>query len=131
MPEAPPDLRRPASLLAALGLLAAETVALAGLTGYLVYADVVSDATTFQGAIGLTLFTALMAALLGLLTWSLFHGRGWARGPAIVVQLLLVPIGYYMVTGGLPALGVPVIAVGVIGAGVLLAPATRAAVGRK
>jgi hypothetical protein len=130
MPEAPPDMRRPASLLAALGVLAAETVALAGLTGYLIYADLVSDATTFQGAIGLTLFTALMAGMLGLLTWSLFRGRGWARGPSVVLQLLLVPIGYYMITGGLPALGVPVIAVGLIGAGALLAPATRASMDR-
>jgi hypothetical protein len=92
-----------------------------------VYADLVATATTVQGAIGLTIFTALMAALLGVFAWSLHRRRRWARGPAIVLQLLLVPIGWTMVSGGQPALGVPVIALGLIGAGTLLAPATREA----
>ena len=44
-----------------------------------------------------------------------------------MLQLLLVPIGWTMVSGGQPALGVPVIVLGLIGAGTLLAPATREA----
>lgn len=119
MPEAPATLRW------AVGLLAAQAVGLVGLTIVLVYADVVATATTPQGAIGLTIFTALLAALLGLLAWSLLRRRRWARGPSIVLQLLLVPIGWTMINGGQPLLGIPVIALGLAGAGLLLAPATR------
>jgi hypothetical protein len=127
MPEAPAAVRGPATLRWAVGLLAAQAAGLAVVTVLLVYADVVATTTTVQGAIGLTIFAALMAALIGLFAWSLHRRRRWARGPAIVLQLLLVPIGWTMVGGGQPALGVPVIALGLIGAATLLAPATREA----
>jgi len=127
MPEAPAAVRSPATLRWAVGLLAAQAAGLVVVTVLLVYADVVAATTTVQGAIGLTIFTALMAALLGLFAWSLHRRRRWARGPSIVLQLLLVPIGWTMVSGGQPALGVPVIVLGLIGAGTLLAPATREA----
>ena len=126
--DGPPDrVRGPATLRWAVGLLAAQAAGLAVLTVLVVYADLVATATTVQGAIGLTIFTALMAALLGVFAWSLHRRRRWARGPAIVLQLLLVPIGWTMVSGGQPAFGIPVIALGLIGAGLLLAPATREA----
>jgi hypothetical protein len=38
--------------------------------------------------------------------------------------------GYTMTTNGLPEVGVPVLVIGLVGAGTLLAPATRAALGR-
>jgi len=72
----------------------------------------------------------ILAALMGGLGWMLWRRRAWARGPAIVLQLLLVPIGYTMVSGGL-WLGLVVMAVGLCGAGTLLAPATRASLGMK
>jgi hypothetical protein len=61
----------------------------------------------------------------------LHHRRGWARGPAIVLEMLFIPIGYYMTTGGLAWLGLPVMALGLVGAGLLLAPSTRTALGLK
>ena len=129
MPEAPP--REPATLRFAVWLLAGETVVLLAVLIFLLYEAVTGAADTAQGALAVTLYTAVVAAILGGLAWALHRRRGWARGPAIVVQMLLIPIGYTMATSGLPALGVPVILVGLVGAGTLLAPATRAAIGRK
>lgn len=82
-----------------------------------------------QSAAGTAVFAALMAGLLGGLAAALGRLRAWARGPAIVIEILLVPIGYYMITGGIAWLGVLTMAVGLIGAGLLLAPSTRTALG--
>jgi peptidoglycan/LPS O-acetylase OafA/YrhL len=70
--------------------------------------------------------TAVLLALLG--RW-LARRRRWARGPAIVLQLLALPVAYFMITGagGLAtrAGGVLIAAVALVGAGLLLAPSSR------
>ena len=74
-------------------------------------------------------FPAALAVLLGWLAVTLARTRAWARGPSIALELLLVPIGYYMVAGGSAWLGVPTIIAALATTGLLLAPATRAALG--
>jgi hypothetical protein len=69
------------------------------------------------------------AVVLALLAWQLRARRAWARGVAIVLQLLLLPLGYALLTTGAPLIGVPLIAVGVVGAGLLLARSSREALG--
>jgi hypothetical protein len=128
MPEAPP--REPATLRFAVWMLAGETVVLLAVLVFLLYQDVTGAADTAQGAAAVTLYTALFVVVLGGLAWALHRRRRWARGPAIVVQMLLIPIGFTMAASGLPALGVPVLVIGLVGAGTLLAPATREAMGR-
>jgi hypothetical protein len=120
----------PVTLVWGIRLLAVEAAAFL-LVLFLAYADLTADADSAQGALAVTLYTALMAALMGMLGWALWRRRAWARGPAIVVQLLLLPIGYTMATGGLGWVGLVVMAVGLCGAGTLLAPPTRAALGMK
>jgi hypothetical protein len=111
----------------AIVVLTAETVALAALVAFLLYADLTAPADNVRGAVGVTLYPAVIAAVLGFLTLSLHRRRAWARGPAVVLNLLMLPIGYSLTVGGLPWLGLPVMAVGVCGAGLLVAPSTRAA----
>ncbi len=113
----------------AVRVLAAQTVLLAGVAALTVYADLTAEANSLRSALTVTGYVVMMAALFGLLAWSLHRRRAWARGPAIVLELLLVPIGWYMVSGGWPWLGLPVLLVGLVTAGLLLAPATRAALG--
>ena len=117
----------PASLRWALGLLAGETAVLTVLVALLIYADLTATAASTSSALGITVFTAVMAALQGGLAWALYRRHGWARGPAIVLQLLFVPIGFSLASGGLPAFGLPAVVVGLAGAATLLAPPTRAA----
>jgi hypothetical protein len=115
----------------AVWALVAETVGLVALVVYLVYADIAGGAQTVRGAVMVTLFAALTAALFGTLALALLRRRAWARGPAIVLQLLLLPIGYSMAANGLAWVGGPVIALGLAGAAALVAPATREALGAR
>lgn len=134
MPEEPtptePPERAPASLRTALLLLVTQTVLLGLITVFLVYANISGQGASLMTAIGATLFAALLTGLLGLFAWSLFRRRAWAHGPAVVLQLLLVPIGMTMLFGGQPVLGVLAIVIGLVGALSLLAPTTRGALDR-
>jgi hypothetical protein len=118
-----------ATLRAAVGLLAAQATVVALIVAFLVYKDFTARAASLRDAMIVTGFAALIAVLLGVLTLALAHRRAWARGPAVVMELMLLPIGWYMVSGGLAWLGVPVFALGLLGAGLLIAPATREALG--
>jgi hypothetical protein len=130
-PPGPTPQPSQATLVWAVRLLAAEAAALFLLVIFLAYEGLTAAAGSAPGALAVTLYAALMAALMGGLGWMLWRRRAWARGPAIVLQLLLVPIGYTIVSGGLWWLGLVVMAVGLCGAGTLLAPATRASLGMK
>jgi hypothetical protein len=119
----------PTTLKVAVWLLLLQAAALALLTLYLVYLDVTATSSSVEGAVSTTVFVGLMAAAFTVVGVSLSRRRRWARGPAIVVEMLQVPIGYTMLTHGLPVVGAPVLLFGVVGAGLLLAPSTRRALG--
>ncbi|GAA1773728.1 hypothetical protein [Luedemannella helvata] len=113
----------------AVRVLAAQTVIVAAVAALTIYADLTAESSSLRAALTVTGYVLMMAAIFGLLAWSLHRRRPWARGPAIVLELLLVPIGWYMVSGGWPWLGLPLLLIGLVTAGLLLAPATRAALG--
>jgi len=119
----------PGTLRWAVWLLGAEAAGLLGVVVFLIIADAGASGPSLQGGIVVTVYAALMATVLAGLSWALSRRKAWARGPAIVLQLLMLPIGYYMATGGVVLPGLVLIAVGLAGAGALLAPATRAALG--
>ena|SRR5215467_2040767 len=120
-----------ATLRTAIVLLGVQAIGLVALVVRLVYADLTSTSTSVAGAAGLTAFAALFAALFGLFVWALAGRRAWARGPAIVLELLLLPIGYSLVTTGLALLGIPVLLLAGSTAALLLTPSTRAALGAR
>jgi hypothetical protein len=119
----------PLTLRVAIWLVLAEAVAMVGLLVYLVYADLSGTATSGRSALLVTVFAATTAAAFAGLGWALVRRRGWARSPTIVLQLLLVPIGWSMAGDGLAWLGVPLVIAGLACAGALAAPSTRAALG--
>lgn len=84
-------------LLVAAGVLAAETV--------------VGRSTDASGA-RLTALLALAAGVgLVLVARSLARRRRWARAPALVTQLLLLPVGFTVVQAGDAPIGVPLLVV--------------------
>ena len=113
----------------AVRLLFLQAAGLAVVTALLVYLNLTAKATTMQMALSITGYVALMTAAFAFVGVSLSRRRRWARAPAIVIELLQVPIRYTMLTNGLPALGAPVLLLGLAGAVLLLAPATRRALG--
>ena len=130
VPDTPDPL--PASLIWAIRLLWAEAAGLAALTVFLVYEDLTADRTELVSALFVTAFAAAGAAALAFLGRLLAQRRAGARAPAIVLQLMLVPVGYYMTQAGLGWLGIPLIALGLLVCGLMLTPAsTNALVDRR
>ncbi|MEV0713962.1 hypothetical protein [Asanoa sp. NPDC050611] len=119
----------PTTLRAAVWLLFAQAAGMVVLTAYLGYEVLTADATDITSALLLTVFAAFGAVALFLLGRALGHGRAGARGPAIVLQLMLCAVGYYMIQGGLAWLGVVLIALGLGLCALMIAPATSRALG--
>jgi hypothetical protein len=117
----------PATLRWAVWLLLAEATGLLAVSGVLAFDAVATTSVSVTSAIATVVFTLLIAVLTGWLGRSLARLKRWARGPALVLQLLLLPIGYSITTNGVAILGIIVIVIGLGGVVTLLAPATRAA----
>jgi hypothetical protein len=114
----------PPTLRAAVGLLFTESAAVVAVV---VYNGLTSTVASWRDAIIVLGFAGFLAAAFGGLGWSLSRRRSWARGPAVVAELMLVPIGWYLATGGQVWLGVAVLTLSLVGAGLLVAPVTREA----
>jgi len=80
-------------------------------------------------AVAVAVLLAMFAIVLAALGWQLVRLRSWARGPAITLELLLLPVAYPMVTGGIAWLGIPAMVAGLACTGLLVAPASRQALG--
>ena len=119
----------PRPLRWAVWLLRAEAVAVGLVAAFLLYEDFTATATDLVSALLVTAFAVGGAVALWAIGAALNRCRAGARAPAIVLQLMLLPIGYYMVQGGLGWLGVPLIALGVLVCGLLLNPQTTRALG--
>lgn len=119
----------PTTLSWAVRLLRAEAVALGLVAAWLVYEDLTAEALDLTSAVLVTVFAAAGALALWALGTALARRRAAARAPAIVLQLMLLPIGWYMIQGGLGWLGVPLMALGVAVCALLLAPASTRAFG--
>lgn len=108
-------------------LLRGEAVALGVLAVFLVVQALLASVVSVVSVAFLTVFAAGGAAALWGLAVALIRRRAAARAPAIVLHLLLLPIGYYMVQGGLAWLGIPVAALGLLVCALLVSgPTTRA-----
>ena len=111
-----------AALIVAVQGLAMLTLGLALLVG-----SVAGNPDSLVGAILIGVLAAMGGGGLLLCAWGLRHRRRWSRSPALVWQLLMIPVGWYQVQGGLRWLGLSLVAVSALGALLLLVPtATQA-----
>ena len=121
--ELPPTLRW------AVWLLFGQAGALSGVTVYLLIESLTGRAANIAVAIGLTVFAAAGVAAMIVLGRALSGRRAGARGPAIVLQLLLLPVAFYMIQGGLTLLGVALLILGLTVPALLVSPPTTRALG--
>jgi hypothetical protein len=68
--------------------------------------------------------TAIFAIGLGLVWRGLYRRRRWARSPAVLTELLALPLGYNACGNGVWWVGVPLLGCGVLGLVALFAPST-------
>jgi hypothetical protein len=127
----PAEVRPPAPtlLVGAAVVLVEGAVVLAGAL-YLVVQSGTGDpedpVSAWLGA-GLALVAAAGLLAVGA---GLRRRRGWARAPALVTQILLLPVGVPLLQGEQPAVGVPLTLLAVAGLVALLLPATGRALRR-
>ncbi|NGM13793.1 hypothetical protein O3597_01920 [Verrucosispora sp. WMMA2044] len=119
----------PVTLRLAVRLLRGQAVAVGLVAAWLVFADLTATTTDLTSALLVTAFAIGAAAALWALSGALLRRRAGARAPAIVLQLMLLPIGWFMIQGGLGWLGVPLIALGVGVTWLLVSPPTTRALG--
>ncbi|SCG63165.1 hypothetical protein FBZ33_5238 [Micromonospora sp. A202] len=117
----------PVTLRWAVRLLWAEAAVVGLIAVWLIWADLTATTTDLLSALLVTVFAIGAAVVLWALGRALLRLQAGARAPAIVLQLMLLPIGWFMIQAGLAWLGVPLMALG-LGVGWLLVspPTTRA-----
>ncbi|WP_018830638.1 hypothetical protein [Salinispora tropica] len=117
----------PGPLRWAVLMLRGEAVAVGLIAGWLLWANLAAPTVDLASALLLTGFAAGAAAALWALGGALARRRTGARAPSIVLQLMLLPIGWFMIQGGLGWLGGPLMALGLgVTALLLSTPTTRA-----
>ncbi|GAB3858842.1 hypothetical protein GCM10029963_59200 [Micromonospora andamanensis] len=119
----------PVTLRWAVRLLRGQAVAVGLVAGWLIFANLTATTTDVTSALLVTAFAIAVAVALWALGGALLRRRSGARAPAIVLQLMLLPIGWFMIQGGLGWLGVPLIALGVGVTWLLVSPPTTRALG--
>jgi hypothetical protein len=74
-------------------VLVAETLVLLGLSGFLIYQLAVDSSDSMASAVGLVVITVIATTWIAATTIGFFQGRSFARGSALVWQLLQAAVG--------------------------------------
>jgi hypothetical protein len=121
-PEAPPAVRRAALVVAV------EAVALAAVAGWLLWLTVGSSAESVGRAVAEVVYVGFFAVVLGAAAVGLWRVSGWARGPVIVLQVLLGLFGFTSAfQADRPLIGVPILALAALELWLLFTPEARLA----
>ncbi|MFD8208380.1 hypothetical protein ACFV2S_18545 [Streptomyces sp. NPDC059695] len=120
---------RPARLAAAAGVALVEALGLLAGGVYMLVRALADGGDVTSGVTGGVTVIALglipLAAARGL--WTM---RSWSRGPAVITQILALPVAWQMLqTDGVIPFGIAVAALAVTGLVLLVNPATTEALG--
>jgi hypothetical protein len=117
---------RPPQLLAAAAFAALEGLVALGFGVVEIFQVRLTRAVV---GIGVAFFMVGFAVLLGVAARGLLHGRRWARSPVVVVQLIMLPVGWSFRGGQTTWVAVVMITVALITLVLVLHPrSTRALV---
>jgi hypothetical protein len=105
-----PRAEAPRTLRWAAMVVGVEAVAVAAGALFLLYLVLTSTADSLSRAIAEVVVIGAGAVLLAAAAVGLWRVAGWARGPVIVLQLLLAALAYTTAfEAGQPAIGLPVL----------------------
>jgi len=125
---ASPRTEAPRSLRWAAVVVAIEAAALAVGALWLLYLVISSTADSVAAALGEVVFVAAGAAVLAAAAVGLWRVASWARGPVVVLQLLLAALAYTAAfQAGEPAIGLPVLVLVAVELYLLATPESRLA----
>ena len=117
----------PRTLRWAAVVVGIEAAALAVGALWLLYLVVTSTADSVAAAVGEVLFVAAGAAVLAAAAVGLWRVAGWARGPVVVLQLLLAALAYTAFQAGQAAIALPVVVLVAVELYLLATPESRMA----
>ncbi|MFI6336894.1 hypothetical protein [Streptomyces sp. NPDC050535] len=130
-PDTPSAEPRPGRLTAAAALLALEGLVLAAGGVYVLVLGLTGDPDDRQQAVtgGVTLIVLALLPLLA--ARGLLLRRGWSRGPAVVTQIMALPVAYNLLQADSLAIpgGIALAVVAVTALVLLVNPATTRALG--
>ena len=110
MQDLPPAaVVQPPALVVLVALVAGQGIGLVGLAAFFLVELMVASATSAARAVMAALLTLLAGFGLVAVARGLRRGRRWARAPALVTQLLALPVAVGLVQGGRWYVGVPLI----------------------
>jgi hypothetical protein len=104
-----------------------EAAALAVGALWLLYLVLTSTADSVAAAMGEVVFVVAGAAVLGAAAVGLWRVAGWARGPVVVLQLLLAALSYTAFQAGQAGIAAPVVLLVAVELYLLATPESRAA----
>lgn len=130
-PDAPTTEPRPGRLTAAAALAALEGLALAVGGVWMLVLGITGDPDDRQQAVtgGVTLIVLALLPLLA--ARGLLLRRGWSRGPAVVTQIMALPVAYNLLRADSVAIpgGIALAVVAIVALVLLVNPATTQALG--
>ena len=126
-----PTTPRPGRLTAAAALCGLEALALVASGVYLLVMGLVGNPDSPQQAEAAGITVIVLGLIPLLATRGLLLLRGWSRGPAVVTQIVALPVAWTLLqsTGALIPAGIALAAVSVAGLVLLVNPATTQALG--
>lgn len=110
--------------------VAGEALALFGLGSWLAYGSLTLTPANTDIAQGSTAYFLTVGVVVAALAHFLHRRRGWAAGPAVLVQLIGVLMALTMLREGFLLGGLPTLAVTVVTLAALVSPKGREALGR-
>ncbi|WP_225101922.1 hypothetical protein [Streptomyces sp. CoH27] len=124
---------RPSRLTYAAVLAALEGIALVAGGLWMVVLSLSGDSSDRQQGVSLGITLVVLALLPLLAARGLLLRRGWSRGPAVITQLMALPVAYSLLQAdsmAIPA-GIALAVVAVAALVLLINPATTRALGIK
>jgi len=115
----------PLRVLVAVLLVEATALVVLGV-GYAVL-SVTGSPENLLGAELAAAFAVVAGGVTGLLARAVSAGRSWARTPAVLINLLALPVAVGLLQGGVWAVGVPLLLVVLIALALFVAAPVRAA----
>ncbi len=119
----------PVTLWVAATLVALEALATVGVGGWLLVEAIVERPRGLAIALSTGAFILAAGAGLGVVAWGLSRARRWSRGLVVVSQLLMLPLGYELLSGSTWAAGTAMMVAALVTIGLVVAPRSTAAFG--
>lgn len=86
---------------AAIGAVTSLILIFRGFSGSGHFEDVVAKGGRGEALdFGTAVFFLIIAAAIGFAGYRLCKGLGWGRGPVVFINLLFIPVAYYMFSAG-------------------------------